>query len=51
MLNVLVTGSSYGLGKHICEKLLENDYRVYELSRSTTKVRYYTSNPSLMSGV
>lgn len=30
----VVTGTSYGLGKSICEELLKNDFKVYGISRT-----------------
>jgi len=30
----VVTGASYGLGKSICEKLLQNNFKVYGISRT-----------------
>lgn len=36
----VITGSSYGLGKSICEKLLKMGYKVYGISRSKSIFRY-----------
>jgi len=37
MKNILVTGASKGLGLSICKILLQNNYRVYGVSRNTTE--------------
>lgn len=34
----VVTGTSYGLGKSICEKLLKNNFKVYGISRTESGI-------------
>lgn len=34
----VVTGASYGLGEAICKKLLENDFKVYGISRTSPNI-------------
>tara|TARA_B100000700_G_scaffold326280_1_gene437352 strand:- start:3643 stop:4332 length:690 start_codon:yes stop_codon:yes gene_type:complete len=39
MKNVLITGTSSGLGEALSQQLLKNDYNVYGISRSQTDVK------------
>lgn len=38
MKTAIVTGSSYGIGYSVTSKLLDEDYKVYGISRSETKI-------------
>jgi alcohol dehydrogenase/benzil reductase ((S)-benzoin forming) len=43
MKNVLITGTSSGLGKSLAQQFLKNDYNVYGISRSPTNVELMKS--------